>query len=322
MSAGRTTVEVHPPPRRVRRTSSRHERHRCHKSKHRAVETLQVANQNLLERIYELKRENHLLSKKLNASVTSLDSGLSQNDVLSPFELDVNTAYQHVKNENVKLASELEKCRMHCTQLESHVERLERDNKDLEGDIAMLKNLVFKLNVELERHQTGRAEEGGARSTKTEILPKNYQKNFLKPVLPLLRAYSEAVQEKNEMIENFESDLKKFGQIFNELLKENEKLYMELEKKMNTVEGDTLSEVRTLKKDLEMAKQENSLLMSQIELEQEKLTEVHSVYRMKGLSLFLPVNFRRAFIRFSCTMFISLVILSTPIEVEDIYTLK
>lgn len=288
MDENTTTVEIHSTPVKVHQSSrkskgqSRHDRHRCHKSKHKSTENvnLQVTNQNLIETINELKYENYLLNKKLNVSMTSIDSGLSQNEMLPPFEVNVNSAYQHVKNENSKLSDELELLKADYNDMTNYIEKLHHENKSLNDDVLLLKNLVYKLNVELEKYQAVEPENKGS-DRKTELLPINYNKNFLKPILPLLKAYSEAIIEKNELIEEFENEFKRFNLAFNDLLKENEKLYRELERKLSKSDCDALDEVKVLKKDLELARQENQLLLAQIELGKEKLLEVHSVYRIK-----------------------------------------
>lgn len=292
MEENTTTVEIHSTPVKVHQSSrkskshSRHDRHRCHKSKYnKPSEASQVTNQNLIETINELKYENYLLNKKLNVSMTSIDSGLSQNEMLPPFEVNVNSAYQHVKNENSKLLNEMELLKTEFTDLTAYVERVHEENKNLNEDVLLLKNLVYKLNVELEKYQGMEPEAKNGSSRKTELLPLNYNKNFLKPILPLLKAYSETIIEKNELIEEFENEFKKFNVAFNDLLKENEKLYRELERKLSKSDCDALDEVKVLKKDLEMAKQENQLLLNHIDLEKEKLLEVHSVYRVKGIDI-------------------------------------
>ena len=223
------------------------------------------------------KPTNSTISKKENSNV-----GESE-EMISPLEMNLDVAYQHVKSENNKLKIDLENLRDENEEVRITGDRLLKENEGLKEDVSLLKNLVYKLNVELERYQTG----GGNVKSENLIgridkLPKNYDNNFLRPVVPLLKAYSESLQEKDDTIKDLESEYKKFNVAFNEIIQENEKLYGELEKKMMDPDRNALNELKVLKKDLNMAKEENNLLFEQIKLEKEKLVKIHSVFKVKG----------------------------------------
>ncbi|KAK6622082.1 hypothetical protein RUM44_001889 [Polyplax serrata] len=256
-----------------RRNKSRHD-HKCsHKVRKKSLESL-------LEKIDHLRHKNHLLNKRISESGEPALPG--EEESLSPFKMDVGVAYQHLKRENSKLRIDLEKAREENEEIKSTGDRLVEENAILRGDISLMKNLIYKLNQELGKYQTGEREPGQPVG-RPEKLPKNYlDKNFLRPVVPLLKAYSEALHEKDETIKELEAQYKKFNSAFNDVLRENENLYEELEKKFLAANGTVFNEVKVLKRDLEMAKQENNLLFQQINLEKEKLVKIHSTFKVKG----------------------------------------
>lgn len=264
-------IRLHRSSRRSK-NHSRHE-HKCHKGRKKSSDFLSG-------KIDELRQRNYFLNKKVKANAG--DSNLYQtHEMLSPFKMDVNMAYQHLKNENNQLKIDIQNAREENEEIKLAGVKLKEENETLKEDVSLMKNLVFKLNLELERYQSGgkKIEDPIARAGK---LPRNYNKNFLRPIVPLLKAYSESLLEKEETIKDLESEYKKFSAAFNDLLHENEKLYVELEKKFIGPDGSAFNEVKLLKRDLEMAKQENNLLFQQIKLEKEKLVKIHSLFKVKG----------------------------------------
>lgn len=265
MEFGTTVAEVHKcPPARVHTSARRnrsHSRHKCHKHKQRAEEDLQ-------SQVSQLKNENYLLNRRLNVSMSSIDSGLV--DGLPPFEVDLKKAYQHVKIENNQLMEDIQSCRIDSEKLKKFAEGLVKDNNGLKEDIAMLQNLVYRLNVELEKFQNLRDKLSPGKNNFE--LPKYYQKNFVKPFVPLLKAYTETIAEKNEMIELLEKNFERFGVSFNEVLRENETLYKELENRASNGDCGVIDEIKGLRDELNVVRGERDLFQTQFK-ELEKVTE-------------------------------------------------
>lgn len=232
----------------------------------------------------QLRQENQLLNRRLNASMSSLDSGLPNAEGLPPFDIDLKRAYQHVKQENSQLQENIKQCRLESERLKEIAHSHEQEKKSLNDDVIMLKNLVYRLNVELEKLQDLREKvrEQEGEPKKIYELPKYYHKNFLKPIVPLLKAYSETIEEKSDLINQLERNFDRFSSSFNELLKENETLYKELEVKLTRDEGSVLDELKHVKRELSMLKEEKELHLNLAKLESDKLQEVQSAYHQKG----------------------------------------
>lgn len=260
MEFGTTVVEVHKSaPARVHtsarrnRSQSRHDRHKCHKHKLRSEEELQ-------SQVSQLKNDNYLLNRRLNVSMSSIDSGLV--DGLPPFEVDLKKAYQHVKVENNQLMADVQSCRIETEKMKNVAEGMVKNNAGLKEDVAMLKNLVYRLNVELEKFQNLRDKLSPGKSNFE--LPKYYQKNFIKPFVPLLKAYTETISEKNELIELLERNFERFNVSFNEVLRENEALYKELENRATNGDCGVFDEIKMLRDEVNVVREERDLFQSQL----------------------------------------------------------
>lgn len=118
------------------------------------------------------------------------------------------------------------------------IANLKAQNQELNEDVMLLKNLVYRLNVELDRyqqkmHKLGAKELPPLKVTPTEVQEKeasvswkNVDKNAL---YPLLEAYQETIKEKNDLILDYEQDLNTFVAKCKQIVTENEKLYQDLE---------------------------------------------------------------------------------------------
>jgi chromosome segregation ATPase len=97
---------------------------------------------------------------------------------------------------------------------------------------------VYRLNVELDRYQQKLHKQGATELPPLKVTPSEVQekeasmswrtvnKNALGP---LLEAYQETIQEKNDLILDYEQDLNKFVAKCKQVVAENEKLYQDLE---------------------------------------------------------------------------------------------
>jgi centrosomal protein CEP89 len=127
-------------------------------------------------------------------------------------------------------------------QEESELEQtaaLKAQNQELSEDVALLKNLVYRLNVELNRYQQRLHKQGSAgelpplKIVTNEVQEKEASaswRNVNKDALgPLLEAYQETIKEKDDLIHSYEQDLNRFVAKCKEVVAENEKLYQDLE---------------------------------------------------------------------------------------------
>jgi len=216
--------------------------------------------------------------------MSSLDSGLPNTETLPPFDIDLKKAYQHIKQENTQLLEDIKQITLESEKFKSTSEEFSKERKCLKEDVNMLKNLVYRLNVELETFQDIRSKTKSNETSKKYLyeLPSYYQKNFLKPILPLLKAYSETIVEKNEVFEQLEINFEKFQGSFNEILKENETLYKELERKLADGGESNGEKVLRLNEELKICQEEKDLFKSQSKLECEKSKEVQNVLQTKS----------------------------------------
>lgn len=118
------------------------------------------------------------------------------------------------------------------------IANLKAQNQELNEDVMLLKNLVYRLNVELDRYQQKLHKLGATELPLLKVTPSEVQekkasmcwKNVDKNALgPLLEAYQEALKEKNDLIHDYEQDLNTFVAKCKQIVTENEKLYQDLE---------------------------------------------------------------------------------------------
>lgn len=194
------------------------------------------------------------------------------------------------ENDNLK-SKECESCKELATnqiQLRENDLQLRKENEQLRDDIRMMKTLVYRLNVQLERHQDELRKCG-------DLQDQNFSKfNFdsddgphldwgtvkAHTLGPLLNAYSEIIKEKNHLVQQYESELNHFTGKLKDVVAENERLQ---------------SEMKTLKQDSEVWSTDKTRIQAQMELfrnkaeiqskradiTKEKLVEVLKCYEQK-----------------------------------------
>jgi centrosomal protein CEP89 len=160
-------------------------------------------------------------------------------EILKAKLLKLESNSKHFKEERDAYKTELEHMK---SREETEVEQtaaLQAQNQELNEDVALLKNLVYRLNIELDRYQQKLHKQGGmGELPPLKVMPSEVQekeaslawRNINKNVLgPLLEAYQETVNEKNDLIHIYEQDLNKFAARCKQIVAENEKLYQDLE---------------------------------------------------------------------------------------------
>ncbi|XP_047001369.1 centrosomal protein of 89 kDa-like isoform X3 [Schistocerca americana] len=159
-------------------------------------------------------------------------------------------------------------------------------------DISMLQELVVRLNAELERYQQKFHKLGVEIPSQRQdtphpprdVSPETWAKVSHGLLGPLLKAYSETIQEKDDLARSYEKDLAQLNAHCRDLVSENEQLYAELDettRKMNTA----AAEAKILQQDTALVQEQNELLTGQLDVLKQKLQEIHTTYQQKVASL-------------------------------------
>lgn len=123
------------------------------------------------------------------------------------------------------------------------IQTLENDNCQLNEDVNLLKNLIYRLNIEIEKYQDKLRNLGHTTENQTtvSIIDKVEVESDNKNVLrawgsvhfhalgPLLDAYQENINEKDELVKKYRKVLDDFTGRIKEIVSENESLYIEIE---------------------------------------------------------------------------------------------
>lgn len=130
---------------------------------------------------------------------------------------------------------------MDAKQRELH-ELHRNETQQLRDDVKMMKTLVYRLNVQLERHQELLRKTAGAEYTidfSDEVMQQSSGRSS-RPVLdwgrvnahtlgPLLQAYTEIISDKNDLVQQYETELGRFTGRLKDVLAENERLHDEMD---------------------------------------------------------------------------------------------
>ncbi|XP_073986423.1 centrosomal protein 89kDa isoform X3 [Rhodnius prolixus] len=153
----------------------------------------------------------------------------------------------------------------------------------LTQDLFILKNLVVKLNKELQRYQDKYGSlansDEGASGQHTNIRTK-WIDGELTLLAPLLVAYDENIKEKEELVKDATEKLKAIGNDCKELVKENEELRSAI--KESCEKGDVnYADWQTVQRENLMFKEQNQLLLRQAKLNQSKLQQLKESFQIK-----------------------------------------
>lgn len=100
---------------------------------------------------------------------------------------------------------------------------------------------------------------------------------------PLLEAFQDTINEKDSIINEYESEFSVFTGKLKEVLTENERLHYRLNED-DQCSGKLREELSVLKKELESCKDQNDVLIKKCALKQDKVEEILKVYEGKGES--------------------------------------
>lgn len=138
----------------------------------------------------------------------------------------------------------LQKVEKANSSLMSFNQRYKTENVQLNEDVLLLKNVIFRLNAELERYQDKLRDSGQSVPPRTvnDALDSRRSADNVNKVSeswgtvnthvlgPLLDAYQESLSEKEELISRYEKDIANLSARCKEVVVENECLHGEVER--------------------------------------------------------------------------------------------
>ncbi|XP_063905027.1 protein Cep89 homolog isoform X2 [Zophobas morio] len=281
---------------------------RRHLSKENA--RLAKENEDVIIKFNELEELSVRKILKLKEKISSLQS---LNEEVSKENSYLKEHSQELLStlEDLKVQLEITKHCRSCEDFKRTIQKLTEDNsvlqntkKDLEEDVNMLKTVVYRLNVQMERYQEK------LRTLNLRVVTPQQQSLENIPVVdghdpgifelhrdhshtpiswgkvnnhtlgPLLDAYQDTINEKDEIIENYEREIGDFTGKLKQVLKENEFLHKNLTEDVDC-SSKLKEEVKNLKQELKTLKEQNDVLIKKCALKQDKLEEVLKCYEYK-----------------------------------------
>ncbi|XP_063976052.1 protein Cep89 homolog isoform X2 [Diachasmimorpha longicaudata] len=247
----------------------------------------------------ELSEKDHQLSKyktkcsKLEKSFQSIEHENSDlRDALAKNEKKYNELHSHYES----LIKHVQSLEQEKVTLVNGYKKLKSENSQMAEDISLLKVLIYKLNVELERYQdklrsiqsqdesrSSRGEESDPGSEGRRV-SESWGRVDTHVLAPLLDAYQENLKEKEELVGEYKLKLDEFSGRCKEIVEENDILRKEIEHSKSEI-SDMASNMKTIEKDASIIKEENEILTKQASLQKQKLHEIHSIYEKKVESM-------------------------------------
>lgn len=194
----------------------------------------------------ELKEKN-LLLLRAKTKCTKLEKRLqetqSEHEKLNTLLDQRNGEYKelHVHHEDLsRLVESLEQEKLRLTKV---TKRLNDENAQYKEDVSLLKILIYRLNVEIERYQDkiriskqdGEQNADISGSGDVDIVSENkrisqsWGRVNLHALGPLLEAYQENLEEKEHLIKQYGNEINHFSGRCKEVVAENEALRREID---------------------------------------------------------------------------------------------
>lgn len=166
-----------------------------------------------------------------------------ENKKLSIILQEKDKEYRELHAHHEKLTQSLQINEQDQSNLVIISEKIKSDNTQLKNDISLLKNLVYRLNVELERYQDKLRNSSQSiefKNSSNSILNADSEAEIKKAInswgkvnshalAPLLDAYQENLEEKEQLIQKYEKEIDIFSGKCKEVVRENESLFKEVE---------------------------------------------------------------------------------------------
>ncbi|XP_050080441.1 protein Cep89 homolog [Anopheles maculipalpis] len=175
-----------------------------------------------------------------------------------------------------------------CASSDAERCQLVKENSDLRNDIKMMKILVYRLNVQIERYQDT-IRDGKTSIPKLDFVDSTYggAKDNLNwgPVNshtlgPLLNAYEEAIAEKTDLVQQYESELASFTGKLKKVLEENEAL-QKMTEEVRAGQTGWATEKARLQAQVDVLRSKAEVQGKRADLAKEKLVEVLKCYEQK-----------------------------------------
>uniref|UniRef100_A0A182IMR3 Uncharacterized protein n=1 Tax=Anopheles atroparvus TaxID=41427 RepID=A0A182IMR3_ANOAO len=179
-----------------------------------------------------------------------------------------------------------------CGSFETEQDQLVKENGDLRNDVKMMKILVYRLNVQIERYQDAVREGVNAAKSalpRLDFVDSTYggTKDNLNwgPVNshtlgPLLNAYEETIAEKSDLVQQYETELVTFTGKLKKVLEENESLQQEMET-IRKAQTSWTSERARMQAQVDVLRSKADVQGKRADLAKEKLVEVLKCYEQK-----------------------------------------
>lgn len=189
-----------------------------------------------------------------------------------------------------------------CNRLEDELKKTEEDNRLLTADVNMMKTLVYRLNVQIERYQdvlrlktnseetTKTATTASASATKSSISQWHVEEPIrIHTLAPLLASYDEMIRDKEELIQQYTQEFENFTGELKSVLEENNRLQQQVDT-LKRDNGSWREERARLQAQLDICRQKAEAQTRKTDLAKEKLVEVMHCYEQKIQTLVLDME--------------------------------
>lgn len=184
-----------------------------------------------------------------------------------------------------------------CEALTMQREQYLKENSDLKDDVKMMKTLVYRLNVQLELNQETLRKlnikdkslnkiDFETHSSKDELNWGNVNAHTL---APLLNAYQEFLNDKNDLIQQYEDEINNFTGDFKAVVEENDNLQIELSN-MKKVHENWINDKTRLQAQLDICRNKAEIQTRRADLAKDKLVEIMKCYEKKIQSQALDIE--------------------------------
>ncbi|CAD7088732.1 unnamed protein product [Hermetia illucens] len=199
-------------------------------------------------------------------------------------------AKQLTEYEDRECSKCLQYARLH-DELSNEHQSLLKTNKTLTDDVSMMKTLVYRLNVQLERYQEILRKcnendedltEPGTRtlSEDNETTVRKWGSVKTHTLAPLLNAYEEMLKEKADLILQHDREINRFTGHLKVIIAENEKLHAEMDELRKGKDG-WLEDKTRLQAQVEICRGKAEVQTRRADIAKEKLVEVLRCYEQK-----------------------------------------
>ncbi|EFN78607.1 centrosomal protein of 89 kDa [Harpegnathos saltator] len=245
----------------------------------------------------ELKEKDFLMSRicnKYHKLLKDREELQQECDKLNALLAEHEVEYRQLHVHHKEFIEALQKAEKTKVNLLTFNERFKAENVQLNEDVLLLKNVIYRLNAELGRYQDKMRELGQSIAMKNinDTLDSKAQTNDIKKILeswgsvnthvlgPLLDAYQESLSEKQELINKYEEDMANFSARCKEIIAENETMQSEMEKLRSKCTRYT-DEIKMISEDADLLKELNECYAKQTAHQKQKIHEIHSLYEQK-----------------------------------------